>query len=114
RAMFLVQQMWVAITSIARGRGELTVDPELIHGQMVGFTFPEFRSGIVDDASPADTPYLTRQPSAVCVSIRSASGTLVLLKIPPIGTQSTYQYGHIPSTCDDRPLARPYHGSSSG
>jgi hypothetical protein len=37
---------------------------------------------------------------------------MVKLSVDP--AQSTYQYGEIASVCDDQPLARPYHGSTSG
>jgi hypothetical protein len=36
------------------------------------------------------------------------------VKLPREGSQATYQYGRIPSVCDDQPLGRSYYGSTSG
>jgi hypothetical protein len=116
RAMFLVQQVYSALRSHARSSGMLTDDAAVIRAQMPGFKFPEIRSGVVDSAAPPDTPYVALGPAGacICISLRSASGTLVMVKLPPEGSQATYEYGRIPSVCDDHPLGRPYHGSTSG
>jgi hypothetical protein len=37
-----------------------------------------------------------------------------MVKIPRAGGTGTYQYGTIPAVCDEQPLSRPYHGTSSG
>ena len=116
RAMFLVQQVYSAVRSHARSSGILTDNAAVIRAQMPGFQFPEIRSGVADSAAPPDTPYVALEPAGacLCISLRSASGTLVMVKLPPEGSQATYQYGRIPSACDDQPLARSYHGSTSG
>jgi hypothetical protein len=115
-AMFLVQQVYSALRSHARSSGILTDNAAVIRAQMPGFQFPEIRSGIADPATPPNTPYVTLGPasSCICISLRSASGTLLMVKLPPEGSQATYQYGRIPSACDDQPLSRPYFGSTSG
>jgi hypothetical protein len=116
RAMFLVQQVYSALRSHVRSRGILTDNAAVIRAQMPGFQFPEIRSGVADSAALSETPYVALGPAGacICISLKSASGTLVMVKLPPEGSQSTYQYGRIPSACDDQPLARPYHGSASG
>jgi hypothetical protein len=116
RAMFLVQQVYSALRSHARSSGTLTDDAAVIRAQMPGFQFPEIRSGIADPAAPPNTPYVALGPAGacICISLRSASGALVMVKLPPEGAQATYQYGHIPFACDDHPLSRPYFGSTSG
>ena len=114
--MFLVQQVYSALRSHARSSGRLTDNAAVIRAQMPGFQFPEIRSGVADPAAPPDTPYVALGPAGacICISLRSASGTLVMVKLPPEGSQATYQYGRIPSACDDEPLARSYYGSTSG
>ena len=114
RAMFLVQQTWVAITDHRRSTGELTSDADVIRAELPGFEFPELRAGVADATAPAEIPFVTTGPSVACVSLRSASGTLVMVKIPQTTGTGTYQYGTIPTACDDQPLSRPYHGASSG
>jgi hypothetical protein len=116
RAMFLVQQVYSALRSHARSSGILTDDAAVIRAQMPGFQFPEIRSGVADPAAPPNTPYVALGPAGacICISLRSASGALVMVKLPPEGSQATYQYGRIPSACDDQPLARSYYGSTSG
>jgi hypothetical protein len=115
RAMFLVQQAYVAITDERRESGALTSDPEVIRGQLPGFQFPEIHKGVAVASAPTETLFFTMGPSVACVSLRSASGTLVMLKIPQGSERGTYQYGKsIPDACDDRPLSRPYYGASSG
>jgi hypothetical protein len=114
RAMFLVHQTWAAITDHRRDTGEVTSDPSVIRGELPGFQFPEIRQGVADGSSPADTLFVTTGPSVACVSLRSATGTLVMIKIPQASGAGTYQYGAIPAGCDEQPLSRPYHGTSSG
>lgn len=114
RAMFLVHQTWVAISDHRRATGEVTSDPDVIRNELPGFEFPEIVAGVVATSSPVDTLFVTTGPSVACVSLRSASGTLVMVKIPRAAGTGTYQYGTIPSHCDDQPLSRPYHGTSSG
>jgi len=114
RAMFLVQQVYSALRSHARSSGTLTDNAAAIRAEMPGFQFPEIRSGVADPAAPPNTPYVALGSADACISLRSASGTLVMVKLPPEGSQATYQYGRIPSACDDQPLARPYYGSTSG
>jgi hypothetical protein len=115
RAMFLVHQTWVAVTDHRRATGELTSDPDVIRGELPGFEFPEIRAGVAGGSSPVDTPFVTTGASVACISLRSATGTLVMLKIPQGTSTGTYEYGRaIPTGCDPQPLARPYHGTSSG
>jgi hypothetical protein len=114
-AMFLVQQAYMAISDERRETGALTSDPEVIRGQLPGFKFPDIHQGVAAASAPADTLFVTTGPSVACVSLRSASGTLVMLKIPQGSGRGTYQYGKsIPDRCDDQPLSRPYYGASSG
>ncbi len=114
RAMFLVQQVYSALRSYARSSGTLTDNAAAIRAEMPGFEFPEIRSGVADPAASRDVPYVALGSAGGCISLRSASGTLVMVKLPREGLQATYQYGRIPSACDDQPLARPYYGSTSG
>jgi hypothetical protein len=114
RAMFLVHQAWVAIADHRRATGAVTSDPDLIRNELPGFEFPEIRAGVAAVSSPADVLFVTTGPSVACVSLRSATATLVMVKIPRDTGTGTYQYGTIPSSCDDQPLSRPYHGRSSG
>jgi hypothetical protein len=114
RAMFLVQQVYTALHSHACSSGTLTDNADAIQAEMPGFKFPEIRSGVADAASPADMPYVALATAHACISVKSASGTLVMVKLPLEKAQSTYQYGQIPSVCDDQPLAKPYYGSTSG
>jgi hypothetical protein len=114
RAMFLVHQVYTAVRDHVRSSGKLTDDAAVIRAELPGFKFPEIRSGVVDATSPPDVPYITLGPASACVSLKSASGTLVMVKLPWDRVQATYQYGRIPSVCDDQPLARRYNGSSSG
>jgi hypothetical protein len=114
RAMFLVHQAWVAITDHRRATGEVTSDPDIIRQELPGFEFPEILPGVVATSSPAETLFVTTAPSVSCVSLRSATGTLVMVKIPQASGTGTYQYGVIPAVCDEQPLSRPYHGTSSG
>ena len=81
---------------------------------MPGFQFPDIRSGVADSGAPANIPYVGFGVSECCISLRSPSCTLVMVKLPLAKSQATYQYGRIPSVCDDQPLSRPYHGSTSG
>ena len=112
RAMFFAHQTWVAITDHRRATGELTSDHDVIRNELPGFTFPEMQDGVANASSPIDTIFVTTGPSAACISLRSATGTLVMIKVPPAGT-GTYQYGEIPAACDAAPLSRPYFGASS-
>jgi hypothetical protein len=114
RAMFLVQQVYTALHSHARSSGVLTNSAETIQAEMPGFKFPEIRSGVADTKASPDVPHIALAPAHACISIKSASGTLAMVKLALQITHSTYQYGEIPSSCDDQPLARPYHGSTSG
>jgi len=114
RAMFLVQQVYSALRSHVRSSGKLTDNAAAIRAEMPGFQFPEIRSGVADSAAPPDTPYVALASAGACISLRSASGTLVMVKLPLAGSQATYQYSRIPSACDDQPLARSYYGSTSG
>jgi hypothetical protein len=114
RAMFLVQQTWMAITNQRRSNGTLTSDPAIIRGELPGFEFPEIRQGIADASAPVNTLFVTTGPGVACISLRSESGTLVMVKIPQADSTGTYQYGAIPAVCDQQPLSRPYHGASSG
>jgi len=115
RAMFLVQQGYVAIIDHRRETGALTDDPEAIRAELPGVQFPEIRAGVAAASAPADTLFVTTGPEVVCVSLRSASGTLAMVKIPQARSLGTYEYGgSIPSVCDGQPLSRPYYGASSG
>jgi hypothetical protein len=114
RAMFLVQQVYSALHSHARSSGTLTDSAQAIQAEMPGFKFPEIRTGVADATAPPDILYVELAPAHACISLKSASGTLVMVKLPLAKAQSTYQYGQIPSTCGDQPLSRPYHGSTSG
>ncbi|MFN2540784.1 MAG: nuclear transport factor 2 family protein [Chthoniobacterales bacterium] len=114
RAMFLVQQVWMALHDHVLSTGKFTDNADAIQAELPGYKFPEIRVGVADASAPADVPHVTLAPAHACISIKSASGTLVMVKAAPAPPQSTYQYGQIPSVCDDQPLARPYHGSTSG
>jgi hypothetical protein len=115
RAMFHVQQAFVAINNHRRRTGEVTDDADQIRAELPGYEFPDIRSGIASAPSPGDTIFVTRGPSVACVSLRSETGTLVMVKIPRAQGGSTYAYGdRIPGTCDDSSLPRPYRGSTSG
>jgi hypothetical protein len=114
RAMFLVQQVYTALHDHVRSTGALTDNAEAIQAELPGFKFPEIRGGVADASAPPDVPHVALAPAHACISIKSASGTLVMVKAALSPTESTYQYGQIPVTCDDQPLARPYHGSTSG
>jgi hypothetical protein len=113
-AMFLVQQVWMALHDHVRSTGKFTDSADAIQAELPGYKFPEIRKGIADASAPPDIPHVALAPGHACISIKSASGTLVMVKAAPAPPQSTYQYGQIPSVCDDQPLARPYHGSTSG
>jgi hypothetical protein len=114
RAMFLVQQAYVAITDHRQDTGALTDDPDTLRAELPGFQFPDIASGVAAASSPPETIFVTTGPSVACVSLRSASGTLVMVKIPHEKALGTYEYGaRIPVVCDDRPLPRPYYGASS-
>ena len=114
RAMFLVQQVYTALHDHVRSTGAFTDNADAIQAELPGYKFPEIRNGVADASAPPDVPHVALAPAHACISIKSASGTLVMVKAAPSPTESTYQYGQIPSTCDDQPLARPYHGSTSG
>jgi hypothetical protein len=100
--MFLVQQAYMAISDERRETGAVTSDPEVIRGQLPGFKFPDIHQGVAAASAPTDTLFVTTGPSVACVSLRSASGTLVMLKIPPGSGRGTYQYGE--SIPDSRPM----------
>jgi hypothetical protein len=114
RAMFLVQQVYTALHDHVRSTGSLTDNADAIQAELPGFKFLEIRRGVADASAPPDVPHITLAPAHACISIKSANGTLVMVKAALSPTESTYQYGQIPVTCDDQPLARPYHGSTSG
>lgn len=114
RAMFLVQQVYTVIGNILRSTGSLTDDQAAIRRTLPGFTFPEMRSGVATAAAPAEIPFIALGPEVACISLRSMTGTLAMVKMLASGTGSTYQYGTIPATCDGAPLSRPYYGASSG
>jgi hypothetical protein len=114
RVMFLVQQVYTALHSHARKTGALTDSADAIQAELPGYKFHEIRTGIADANAPSDVPHVALAPAHACISIKSASGTLVMVKFSVDPAQSTYQYGEIASVCDDQPLARPYHGSTSG
>jgi hypothetical protein len=115
RAMSLVQQAYVAITDHRQQTGALTGDADAIRAELPGFQFPDIAPGVAAPSSPPEALFVATGPSVACVSLRSASGTLVMVKIPSQKTLGTYEYGaRIPVVCDDRPLSRPYHGASSG
>src|SRR6266487_6700452 len=107
RAMFLVQPVYSVLRSQARSSATLTDNAETIRAALPGFKFPEIRNGIADPTASPNVLYVTLGPTNACISLKSASGTLVMVKLPSGSTQSTYQYGRIPSVCDDQPLARP-------
>ena len=114
RAMFLVQQVYTALHDHVRKTGAFTDSAEAIQAELPGYKFPEIRNGIADASAPPEIPHVALASAHACISINSASGTLVMVKESAAPTESTYQYGQIPSVCDDQPLARPYHGSTSG
>jgi hypothetical protein len=114
RAMFLVQQVYMALHDHIRSTGAFTDSAEAIQAELPGYKFPEIRKGIASASAPPDVPHVALAPAHACISIKSASGTLVMVRAAAAPTHSTYQYGEIPSTCDDEPLARPYYGASSG
>ena len=112
RAMYLMHQAWVAITDHRRATGTLTSDLDVIRNELPGFEFPPMQNGVASPSSPPETLFVATGPSVACISLRSSTGTLVMIKIPATGT-GTYQYGVIPTVCEDAPLPRPYHGTSS-
>lgn len=114
RRASLVQQVYTALRSHARSSGALTDSADAIQAQLPGFRFPEIRTGVADATAPPDVPHVSLAPAHACISIKSASGTLVMVKLPLEKAQSTYQYEQIPASCDDHPLARSYYGSTSG
>jgi hypothetical protein len=116
RAMFLVHQTWAALRDHRGKSGTITADASMIRAALPGFRFPEIHAGVADASAPADTLFVTTGPSVGCISLRSASGTLVMVKIPvDPKTQGTYDYGsRTPTVCDAQPLSRPYYGTSSG
>ena len=114
RAMFMVHQVYTALRDHVRSSGTLTDNADAIRAELPGFTFPEIRTGVAGPTAPADVPHVALGTTCACVSLKSASGTLVMVKLPLGKAQATYQYGRIPSVCDDQPLARPYYGSTSG
>jgi len=115
RAMFLVQQTYTALIDHRQKTGALTDDPDAIRAELPGFQFPDIASGVATTSSPPEMIFVGSGPSVACVSLRSSSGTLVMVKVPREKTLGTYEYGaRIPVVCDDRPLPRPYYGASSG
>ena len=114
RAMFLVQQVFTALHDHVVSTGKFTDSAATIQAQLPGYKFPEIRTGVAEASSPPDIPHVALAPAHACISVKSASGILVMVKEAVAPPGSTYQYGQIPSTCDDQPLARPYYGSTSG
>jgi hypothetical protein len=112
--MFLVQQVYTALHDHVRSTGKFTDSAEAIQAELPGYKFPEIRQGLADANAPPDIPHVALASGHACITIKSASGTLVMVKESEAPTQSTYQYGEIPSVCDDQPLVRPYHGATSG
>jgi hypothetical protein len=113
RANFLAHQTYTAIRDYRTKSGSLTEDADVIRAQLPGFEFPELRRGVASAASPPETPHVALGPDVACVSIRSASGILLMIKLPAIDAP-TFEYGAIPAVCDGQPLLRRYNGASSG
>lgn len=116
RAMFLLHQAFTAERDAFLQLGFFTTDAATIRAQLPGFEFPAIVQGVASEASNAGVIYAaTSGEKVVCVSIRSATGTLVMVKDDErSGRKMSYQWGSIPAVCDKQPLKRPYYGTSSG
>ncbi len=116
RAMFLLHQAFTAERDTFVEVGFFTADAETIREQLPGFEFPAIVQGVASEASNADVIYVaTSGDKVVCISIRSSTGTLVMVKDDErTERKMSYQWGSIPNVCDKQPLKRPYYGASSG
>lgn len=119
KAMFLLQQLYTAERQLFMTSGGFSSEFVRIQEQLPGFTFPPIRAGIANRSSPAGTLYIQPGPrrDLVCISTKSGTGTLVMIKEDEGNPKRTisYEYGTtIPRRCDSEALARPYHGASSG
>ena len=114
-AMHLVHQGWLAERSFFKENDFMTTQPAHIQGQLPGYPFGPIVVGVASPSSRRGTLYVAvPSKEVVCVSTRSGSGTIVVLKMiegPQKG--STFQYGSVPRSCDKRPLARSYPGYSA-
>lgn len=117
-AMALLLQLYTAERDLIRASNQFSQNFALIQQQLPGYRFPPIHAGIAHSQSVVGHLFvqLGARTNLVCLSTRSETGTLVMIKIDQStkGTASTYQYGKsIPTKCDSQALARPYYGSSS-
>lgn len=113
--MRLVHQVWLAERSFFKENGSMTTEREYIQGELPGYPFGPIVVGVATASSKRGTTHVAvASKEVVCISARSGSGTIVMLKMVE-GPQggSTFQYGSVPRSCDKRPLARSYPGYSA-
>lgn len=114
-ALRLAYQGWSAERQFHLENGFVTSDPVQIQAELPGYRFGPIVQGVAGPSTPQGTlSVATVGRDVVCISVRSGSGTLVMVKLMP-GTERrfTYQYGSIPRVCDRKPLARDYPGSTA-
>jgi ketosteroid isomerase-like protein len=90
RAMFLVQQVYTALRSHARISSALTDSADAIRAELPGVQVSRNPTGVADATAPSDLPYVALAPAHACSSLKSAGGTLVMVKLPLGTTPSTY------------------------
>lgn len=114
-ALRLVYQGWSAQRQFHLEHGSVTSDQAQIRAELPGYTFGPIVGGIADATTPRGTLHIAvAGRDAACISARSGSGTLVMVKMLPGAERGlTYQYGVIPRVCDRKPLQRDYPGSSA-
>lgn len=118
KAMSNLHQLYTAERQLFMRTGTFSTEFARIQEELPGFPFPPIQIGVAARNSPAGTLYV--QPGSrknlICISTKSGTGTLAMIKEYESKSRSmTYRYGStIPRKCDSEPLARPYHGVSSG
>lgn len=114
-ALALLNQLYTAERDVLAETGSFSADPAAIQAQLPGYRFGPISPGIAGSGSQENTLFVTLGPRVVCLSARSGSGTLVMIKAAAQpGKQHTFQYGaRLPPTCDGKALERPYYGASA-
>lgn len=117
-AMALVHQLYVAESQLLRTENQFSQVSVKIQEQLPGYDFPPIHAGIAHSQSPVGHLFvqLGSRTNLACLSTKSATGTLVMIKVDRSTSTSalSFQYGKsIPTKCDSQALARPYHGVSS-
>lgn len=117
-AMSLLNQLFTAERYLMQSSNQFSKDSARIQEQLPGYRFPPIESGIAHSGSSVGHLFveLGSRRNLVCLSTKSGSGILVMIKVNQGKSASapSYQYGKsIPTNCDSRTLARPYHGASS-